>query len=231
MTTTPTIDLPEDTDTDTAVRPRLQLSATQVIASALAAITATVAASYLGIAGTVIGAAVASVLTVIGNAVYSHSIQRTGDRVITTVRTTVPAAARFAPRPTASSTAPVRPVKRRHRAWTVVAAACVGVFAGVLLVVTAVELVAGRPLSDVVRGKQGSGTSVLGDTAAKSTHVTPTQQVTVTVTPTVVTSTPTVTVTGTPVTKTATPTSTTTPTPTPTPSTSSGSASSTPTGG
>ena len=44
------------------------------------------------------------------------------------------------------------------------AAACVGVFAGVLIVITGVELVAGRPLSDVVHGKQGSGTSVLGDT-------------------------------------------------------------------
>ncbi len=57
-------------------RPRLQLSATQIIASALAAVTATFGASYLGVAGTVIGAAVASVLTVVGNAVYSHSLQR-----------------------------------------------------------------------------------------------------------------------------------------------------------
>ena len=55
---------------------RLHLSATQLVASALAAVTATVAASFLGIAGTVIGAAVASVVTVIGNAVYSHSIAR-----------------------------------------------------------------------------------------------------------------------------------------------------------
>ena len=92
-------------------RPRIQLSASQVIASALAAITATVAASYLGVAGTVIGAAVASVLTVIGNAVYSHSIQRTGARV----RSVVPAAGRFAPRPapTAAETGP-RSCTGRH---------------------------------------------------------------------------------------------------------------------
>ncbi len=138
-------------------RPRIQLSPTQVIASALAAITATVAASYLGVAGTVIGAAVASVLTVVGNAVYSHSIQRTSARV----RTVVPAAGRLAPRPApaASETAPRR---ARRPAWTVMAAACVGVFAGVLVVVTGVELVAGRPLTDVLHNKQGSGTSVLG---------------------------------------------------------------------
>ena len=50
----------------------------QLVASVLAAVTATVAGSYLGVNGTVIGAAVASVLTVVGNAVYSHSIHRTG---------------------------------------------------------------------------------------------------------------------------------------------------------
>jgi hypothetical protein len=88
------------------------------------------------------------------------------------------------------------------------------VFAGVLVVVTGVELVAGRPLTDVLHDKQGSGTSVLG-----ANHPTP-QTPTVTITPVVVTKTPTTTVTGTPVTKTVTPTHTTTPTsatPTPTP--------------
>jgi hypothetical protein len=195
--------------TNETSRPRIQLSATQVIASALAAITATVAASYLGVAGTVIGAAVASVLTVVGNAVYSHSIQRTSARV----RTVVPAAGRLAPRP-APATVGTAPRPARRPAWTVMAAACVGVFAGVLVVITGVELVAGRPLTDVLHNKQGSGTSVLGDT-----HPTP-QTPTVTITPVVVTKTPTTTVTGTPVTKTVTPTHTATPTtatPTPTP--------------
>lgn len=234
MNTSPTLQLPEDTDARTDPRPRIQLSANQVIASALAAITATVAASFLGIAGTVIGAAVASVLSVTGNAVYSHSIQRTGDRVIATVRTAVPSTTRIVQGPRAGSTGPARRARQTHRTWPLVAAACAGVFAGVLLVVTTVELAAGRPLSDVVRGKQGSGTSLLGNNhdTARSTPVTPSQQVTVTVTPTVVTSTPTVTVTGTPVTTTSTPTSTTTPTPT-TParsSTSPGSVSATPTG-
>jgi hypothetical protein len=208
-------------------RPRIQLSATQVIASALAAITATVAASYLGVAGTVIGAAVASVLTVVGNAVYSHSIQRTSARV----RTVVPAAGRLAPRPAPAviESAPGRP---RRSAWSVMAAACVGVFAGVLVVITGVELVAGRPLTDVLHNKAGSGTSVLGDS-----HPTP-QTPTVTITPVVVTKTPTTTVTGTPVTTTVTPThtakpttATSGPTPTPTPTdTPSAPSSSSPTG-
>ena len=215
--------------TDLDNRPRIQLTPTQVIASALAATTATVAASYLGVAGTVIGAAIASVLTVVGNAVYSHSIQRTSARV----RTVVPAAARFAPRAglvTPTIEAERAGLPRRRRAWPVMAAACVGMFVGVLTVITAVELVAGRPLTDVLHGTGGSGTSVLGDVGAERAS-TPTpsapapQQVTVTVTPKVVTQTPTVTVTGNPVTRTVTPTTTTTPaeptptdTPTPSPS-------------
>jgi len=256
MNTSPALKLPEDAELDIDPRPRIQITATQVVASALAAITATVAASYLGIAGTVIGAAVASVLTVIGNAVYSHSIQRTGERVITTVRTAVPAAGRFAPRPIhtappARAAAPARArapdragaptrtaPRRRWRGWPIIAAASVGLFAGVLFVITAVEIVAGRPLSDVVRDKPGSGTSVLGHAVAqtgRTTAPTPTPTVTVTVTPTVVTATPTVTVTGVPVTETATPT-TPTPTPTastpsPTPSPSLGGASATPSAG
>src|SRR6476661_1491152 len=122
-------------------RRRVDLSATQLVASALAAITATVAASYLGVAGTVIGAAVASVLTVVGNAVYSQTLRRTGARV----RTAVPAAARFVPR---GAVRPPDPVVRPHRTrsrrpWAVFAAACAGVFVGVLAVVTTVELVAG----------------------------------------------------------------------------------------
>jgi hypothetical protein len=229
---TTTITPPPEASSDTTDRPRLQLSATQVTASALAATTATVAASYLGVAGTVIGAAVASVLTVTGNAVYSHSIQRTSDRV----RTVVPAAARFTPRGHAPApTAPERTARRGRRpAWTVLAAACVGVFAGVLIVVTGIELAAGRPLSDVVQGKPGSGTSVLGNTGGTQKPA-PVPKVTVTVTPTVVTSTPTVTKTATPTAPT-TPTATTTPTPTATPTASpssspSGSSSATATAG
>jgi hypothetical protein len=204
-------------------RPRIQLSPTQIVASALAATTATVAASYLGVAGTVIGAAVASVLTVVGNAVYSHSIQRTGERVRT--------AARLAPRsPVPPPTSRVdRTPRPRRSAWPVLVAACVGVFAGVLTVITAVEIVAGRPMTDVLHGTAGSGTSVLGDAGAtrtatptKTTPAAPvTRQVTVTVIPKFVTTTPTVTVTGNPVTETVTPTETTaepSPTATPTPS-------------
>lgn len=212
--TQPPLDPPDNSATSdgaTLAPRRLNLSATQVCASALAAITATVAASYLGIAGTVIGAAVASVLTVVGNAVYSHSIQSTRERV----RTVVPAAARRSRRPTTTTRpatpTPATPTRRatrqRRGVWRVMAGACVGVFAGVLILVTVVELVAGRPLSDLMRGQRGSGTTVLG-TVQHQQGVRTTPAPTVTITAHVVTSTPTVTITAPTVTQTTTPTTT-----------------------
>jgi len=91
--------------------------------------------------------------------------------------------------------------------WRVLAAACVGVFAGVLILVTGVELVAGRPLSDLLRGQHGSGTTVLG-TVQHQPGVRTTPAPTVTITAHVVTSTPTVTITAPTVTQTTTPTTT-----------------------
>lgn len=218
MTTTQLRQPPPSSPPTQTPRPRLQLSATQLVASALAAVTATVAASYLGVSGTVIGAAVASVLTVTGNAVYSHSLHRTGQKV----RTVVPAGARWIPPPAEHPVAPIG----RTTSWRVMAAACAAVFAAVLILVTGFEFVAGRPLSDLVQGKAGQGTTLLGETTnrpADAPRPQPAPTVTVTVTPSVVTVTPTITQTAPAVTATVPNTTTPTPTgssePTPTPTT------------
>lgn len=60
----------------TGEKPRIELSAVQVVGGALAAASAAVAASLLGVAGTVIGAAVASIVTTVGSAMYTHSMRR-----------------------------------------------------------------------------------------------------------------------------------------------------------
>ena len=60
---------------------RIDLSATQVVASMLAAVTGAVAASTLGIAGTVIGTAVMSVASTAVAAVYKHYIGRSRERL------------------------------------------------------------------------------------------------------------------------------------------------------
>jgi len=73
---------PTDSTSNSRVEPeKLGLSATQLIASGLAAMSATVAASFFGVAGTVIGAALGSIISVVGNAVYGYSLRRTRSRV------------------------------------------------------------------------------------------------------------------------------------------------------
>ena len=217
-------------------RPRLQLSSVQILASALAAVTATIAGSFLGVNGTVIGAAIASVLTVTANAIYAHSLRRTGERV----RSSAPVArartiSRNAPVDGAALTQPLTqplpaavpypeaPLSRARtdrpsgppagRAWRRLGIATVAVFVCVLTLLTGVELVSGRPVSDLLRGTSGSGTTVFGassrDSAARTTPAPqPAVTVTRTVLPTIVTTTPTVTQTAPAVTVTPTPTAT-----------------------
>lgn len=225
------------------VLPRFDLSATQLIATGLAATTATFAASYLGVAGTVIGAALASVLTAIGNAVYGQSLRSTRDRV----REVVPVT-RLAPRLHTTATLPVptdavgppplpshavpsqaepptlpAPVPQSAAAggWRRVAIAAIAVFVAVMALVTSVELLTGRPLSDVVRGDTGQGTSFFGNAQATTgTAPAGTPTITRTIIPKVVQITPTLTQTAPAVTQTDTPTITPTNTPSDTPTTS-----------
>src|SRR6185437_13824737 len=98
---------PINQQSDRAESERLGLSASQLLASGLAAMSATVAASYFGVAGTVIGAALGSVVTVTGNAVYGYWLRRTRSRVRRTLDVAV--GNRFA-------TDPARVTAQRERA-------------------------------------------------------------------------------------------------------------------
>jgi hypothetical protein len=60
---------------------KLDLSATKVLASALAAISTAVAASYLGAMGTIIGAGVGSIVATVTTALYTQSLKRTSDKL------------------------------------------------------------------------------------------------------------------------------------------------------
>ena len=64
-----------------AKKPRLNLTTSQVAASALAACCASIVASYLGVAGTVIGAAVGSVIATTGAAIWGHLFRTGGDKI------------------------------------------------------------------------------------------------------------------------------------------------------
>ncbi|HJQ03196.1 MAG TPA: hypothetical protein VJ851_16485 [Jatrophihabitans sp.] len=152
---------------------RLTLSATQVVASGLAAVSATVAASYFGVAGTVIGAGLGSVISVVSSAIYSYSIKQTHSRVRHGLDVAV--AQRFAVDPTRTVASDKRAESRLAGLRTAfnarrLALAAGGLFLLVLAATTGFELASGQPLAATVSGKQGSGTSLDGGhTSSKPT--------------------------------------------------------------
>jgi outer membrane lipoprotein SlyB len=68
----------------------LDLSATQVVGGALAAMTAAALGSQLSVAGTVAGAALASIIAAVAGSLYTASIRRTRDKVKTVFLTGQP---------------------------------------------------------------------------------------------------------------------------------------------
>lgn len=162
----------------------------QITASVLTALTSTVALSYLGVAGTLIGAAVAAVLTAFANYLYTRSLVRTryvvttlaprvvrapGDTAVMPavapagITTALPAAAAAPDAEPAASGAPapadrtpeelMAPARRSRRPYVITALVT---FVLVIAAVTVVELGLGKPLSDAVRGQEGSGTTISG---------------------------------------------------------------------
>ncbi|MFB7798535.1 hypothetical protein [Isoptericola sp. NPDC056134] len=97
------VDEPHDDAKDAPAKTRLSL--TQVVASALAAVSATVLMSFFGVAGTIIGAGLASVITVIGNFLYTRSIEKTHEQLKPVVTKVV---ARTGPSAGRSRTAAIR---------------------------------------------------------------------------------------------------------------------------
>jgi hypothetical protein len=139
------------------------LSITHILASALAAVTATFAASYFGVSGTIIGAALASVVTVVGNTLYSHSIQRTRQRVRSVVPLpTLGMASKAVADPSPGDTTAASPPRRIAIPWRRVAVGAAGLFMIVAAIVTGIEIAAGRPLHSIVHDHSGSGTSLFG---------------------------------------------------------------------
>jgi hypothetical protein len=135
---------------------RPELSVTQLIAGAGATVTATVAASYFGVGGTLIGAAAVSVLSTAGAAVYQHFLDRGKQQIAAKI----PARVGGGGGGHDETPAAPSPQRRPWPKWYVLVAAAGGVFLAVMGLVTAFELVTGRPLATTVGGGQGRGTSV-----------------------------------------------------------------------
>lgn len=163
----------------------------QTLAGALTAITVTYLMSFLGVAGTVIGVGLVSVLTVLGNFMYSsamHSAKEKVARVQPKPRSHSERSAPAAPSavserssPQAHSPAPAASAARGEdssgrwgRIWsaTVQRYGRKRIFGPIALVfvllagtVTVIELSAGRPLADIVRNEDSSGTTFFGGAA------------------------------------------------------------------
>lgn len=122
----------------------------QVLAGALAAVTAALLGSTMGVAGTVVGAGLASVVSTVGGAIYLRSIQRTRQsvqvvRAKVVGRSTV-LVTEEKPEDTAEADDQPEPARRRPR-WPALVAGSVLAFALGMLAVTGVEWVTGGPLS------------------------------------------------------------------------------------
>ncbi|HEX5501497.1 MAG TPA: hypothetical protein VFW96_02670 [Thermomicrobiales bacterium] len=135
-------------------RKTIQLSVAQVLAGALASVSAAVVASKFGLAGTLLGAAVTSVVATIGGALYRHSIERAHARVRLRVHRD--------PRTGALRHERLRaPRPRRRIAWGRVAAGAALVFALALGLLTALEVAAQAPMARLIGGdRPGAGTTV-----------------------------------------------------------------------
>jgi hypothetical protein len=168
-----------DQTAETSRRPRLELSAAQVAGGALAAVTSAVAGSTLGVNGTVAGAAIGSVVATVGGELYTHSLRRTEHRVRTVVVRPSRTADATAVMPRVDDAeempqheAPAVLAQTSDRAWrghnsgpplrrlAMLGAAAAGVFALSLGVLSVGEVLAGRPVADVVAREQGSGTTI-----------------------------------------------------------------------
>jgi hypothetical protein len=146
----------------------------QVLAGALAAVTAALLGSTMGVAGTVVGAALASVVSTVGGALYLRSIKRTTDGVRTVHAKVVgrsggatvlvsdahpetgeevvvePAAESTEQSTEQPSDQPAEdrpPVERRRLRWPMIIVGSLAAFALGMLAVTGVEWLRGESLS------------------------------------------------------------------------------------
>jgi hypothetical protein len=150
----------------------VQLSATQVAAGALAAVSSAVVASFFGLAGTLIGAALASVISTVSAALYSSSLQKTNEK-LRRARGQLPGRqaaveeTKVAPAAPATQVLPAHldprraPARRSRPRWTRVAVYAAAVFVMAMGIVTGLELIGQRPVSALVGGVETSTTTTI----------------------------------------------------------------------
>jgi hypothetical protein len=171
----------------------------QVVASALAAVTAAVLSGAFGVAGTFIGAAVASVVASVGSTLYLASLHTTHERLrrIAARQAFLFGQTAGSPAPTAQTALPAEPSRWSQLRWSemrrglpavrgrwiaVIGLAAV-VFALAVAVLTGIEASTNRPVSSLLGGTHGSGTSIGQTVNPPAPTSTPTHKPSSTVTP------------------------------------------------
>jgi cytoskeletal protein RodZ len=149
-------------------KPKLKLSPAQLGAGAAATITMSLVGSFFGPSGTLVAAALTSVTSTVATTVYQHVLTISGQhakRII--AKRPGESDKHFQERvEEAAEAVSLEEAKRDRRfspkmlALPLVAAA--GIFLGVMGLNTSVEAVAGKPVSAIVQGKPGSGTTLGG---------------------------------------------------------------------
>ncbi len=150
--------MPEDTGQ------KLDIDWLKTIAGALAAVSSAVLLSTLGAAGTIIGAALGSVVATVGGALYSQGLVRSRQRLVQ-----VPTVARRRVGTDPDGTRRDRVVvavgpadpgwRERFRMlpWRRISLVAAALFVATLVVITAFELAAGKPVSSMTGGSDGDG--------------------------------------------------------------------------
>ncbi len=132
---------------------KIQLSVVQVIAGALASVSAALVASTFGLKGTLLGAAITSIVASIGGALYTHSLHQARARIQT----------RFNPHTGRIERIVIPPQRvRRPIRWGMVAGVAGLVFVLAMGAITVVEVTARKPVAALVGGTspQHGGTTV-----------------------------------------------------------------------
>lgn len=161
---------------------RIQLSLSQILGSALAAMTAAALGSRLGVAGTIIGAAMASIIAAVGGSLYTASIRASRERVRTVLVRRPPTSARTdAAAPPSTETAqlvaadtefPVASTptaRKRLISWKTIGAGALAAFAVAAVAITGFEAITGNALSG---GTGTTITQVRHDTARRGASTT-----------------------------------------------------------
>lgn len=145
---------------------RLRLNPTQIVAGALAAVSAAVAASFIGVYGTIVGAGLMSVVYTVGSTLYEHYIHRSKVRLkearVTGVPTGVVARVRAGSgigmiRVPAGAWTWTRAQLSKPGWWKPIGALSLLVFAIAILTITLVEAGLGKPMSAALTGQEASG--------------------------------------------------------------------------